>query len=629
MANEISANNIKQSYDLAENKIFPKTTINGIVFDSDDSVVGSSAIVKSLVNEDLLVKNIEVNCDSSTGGYIHLKTNNGDESGVSVLELKLGHRGLDTSTANKIYINDAIETNTDVSAFFNNVEIASKCVNATYDNLQVRCGKFVAKYNDGSIVINKGGVSANEFSIIKEGHEHGVLTTWMDSICLDGGGNGVMLNGFYGAALGKNSYYGQFYADGSALTLNCMKGYANGVIDVSVSTLGKLSATYEKGVDLATKGLINLKTNECVITGGGLVSELNIVQNLDAEQGGDRLRIYLDSSNANQFNFGLGVNINSYQFNYDDILKYSMIKSGTANLKLAVYDYGRDGSISGSGYVTISSDDMHLKANDISFDSTRVYGTVNNEHDVLMGVPIGSVVKWIADSSIPEGWTKKDNVGKYAGIVMVDKTKDEYSYTRCVASVKQILPGMVDSGSGVSRPGTWGYCFDTNNVVELTKDKFDEYIKIRTGRILCKAGCKIGSVMITKDNSTNYDFYHVFSLNETTKRLADMLKYYEATSFSSKIYTDDASGAVRCKFGQKNVNNTSLSVGWFYTGGAAKYVLTLFMTNFDEGSQGSQTEYEPEAYYTTDKNAIKSGNVIFSEYINMRSWDDYEIMKCE
>ena len=108
-----------------------------------------------------------------------------------------------------------------------------------------------------------------------------------------------------------------------------------------------------------------------------------------------------------------------------------------------------------------------------------------------------------------------------------------------------------------------------------------------------------------------------------------MLKYYEATSFSSKIYTDDASDAVRCKFGQKNVNNTSLSVGWFYTGGAAKYVLTLFMTNFDEGSQGSQTEYEPEAYYTTDKNAIKSGNVIFSEYINMISWDDYEIMKCE
>ena len=165
MANEISANNIKQSYDLAENKIFPKTTINGIVFDSDDSVVGSSAIVKSLVNEDLLVKNIEVNTDSSTGGYIHLKTNNGDASGVSELKLKLGHKGNDDTSTNKIYINDANDPNTDLSAFFNKMQVSSKEYVGEFGTATINSGGMNVKIDKTGVAVNNGSVTAGTYHI--------------------------------------------------------------------------------------------------------------------------------------------------------------------------------------------------------------------------------------------------------------------------------------------------------------------------------------------------------------------------------------------------------------------------------------------------------------------------------
>ena len=623
MANEISANNIKQSYDLAENKIFPKTTINGIVFDSDDSVVGSSAIVKSLVNENLLVKNIEVNTDSSTGGYIHLKTNNGDASGVSVLELKLGHKGVDDTSTNKIYINEANDPNTDVSAFFNNVGIVSNSVNATYDKLQVQCNKFAAKYDDGSVVIAKGGVSANVFSVIKDGIEHGVLSSWNDGICLNGGDNGIMLNGVYGVALGKKSSYGQFVTDGSALILDCRGNSSKpNNIDVSIFTHGKLGATYENGIGLTTKGEINLNSNKVIISGDGSVSELHIVQNLDTEQGGDIVKVYSDSSDSTQFNFGLGVNINSYHFKYDDIVKYRMQESGIANLTLRVYDYDSNSSVSGDGYITIGSDEISLKTKDISLDCQRVYGTVNDVHNVLMGVPIGSVVKWIVDSSIPEGWTKKDSIGTYVGIVLVDKGKEPYTYTLCTASV-QAIEYRTDSGASIVY-GTYAYCYytDSSTVVGLTESEFNEYIKIPSGYIISSNDHEtIGGVEITEQNRRNYEFYHVFSFNETTKRLSGMFKYYDASNFSPIIYTDASNGFL-CKFGRTNVNDESLSLRWYYRL-LDKPILTLFMSDYIKDSMGNI-----KIHYARDINAIKRANVIFSDYIDI-NWDNYEIMKCQ
>lgn len=485
MANEISANNIKQSYDLAENKIFPKTTINGIVFDSDDSVVGSSAIVKSLVDEDLLVKNLEVNVDSSTGRYIHLKTNNG-ESGVSVLELKLGHRSKDDTSTNKIYINDADDSNTDVSAFFDNVEFVTKNVNATYGNLRVQCDKLVANYEDGSVLINKGGVSANEFSIIKDGKELGVLSSLGGSICLDGGDNGVKLIGFYGAAFGKKSNYGQVYADGSVLTLNCMKGYANGVIDVSVATRGKLCATYENGIDFSTKKSINLNSSNAIIT-GEVKSELDLVQQLETVHGGDLLKIYSDSTDSNKFEFGFGVNINSYQIDYNDIIKYTMKKSGIGNLNLAIRDYNTYGSICGLGYINISADAVTL-------DSGRVYGTVNGVHNVLMGVPNGSVVRWFG-SSIPEGWVGYNDIFDklmrvtYKGVAEVNGNDRLY----------RLYPIQNYSRFMYNGVGVYGYYIDRRKYKIIFPSC--KYLFVPTGYIYDKS----------------YTYYNVFEFDEYAK----------------------------------------------------------------------------------------------------------------
>lgn len=549
MANEISANNIKQSYDLAENKIFPKTTINGIVFDSDDSVVGSSAIVKSLVNEDLLVKNIEVKTDSSTGGYIHLKTNNGDASGVSVLDLKLGHKGKDDTSTNKIYINEANDPNTDVSAYFNNVGIVSNSVNATYDKLQVQCNKFAAKYDDGSVVIAKGGVSANDFSVIKDGIEHGVLSSWNDGICLDGGDNGIMLNGVYNVSLGKKSSYGQFVTDGSALILDCRGNSSKpNNIDVSIFTHGKLGATYENGIGLTTKGEINLNSNKVIISGDGLVSELHIVQNLDTEQGGDIVKVYSDSSDSTQFNFGLGVNINSYHFNYDDIVKYRMLKSGIANLTLRVYDYGSDSSVSGDGYITIGSDEISLKTNDISLDCQRVYGTVNGVHNVLMGVPIGSVVKWL-NSSVPEGWCRKSELDNcaYVGFLVKQEYTDASGIYRSSSTIHK-LKGEEYIGRIVDSIGEIKYCLFYNYDGEAFDDT-SHYIMLKSGYVLGLNGCDASNV-------GNYTFYHVFN----GKYEDDGLLYEHSsgkTEFSvSGIYDSDS----RLYFEQHDIQQESLSV---------------------------------------------------------------------
>lgn len=604
MANEISANNIKQSYDLAENKIFPKTTINGIVFDSDDSVVGSSAIVKSLVNEDLLVKNIEVNTDSSTGGYIHLKTNNGDASGVSVLELKLGHKGKDDTSTNKIYINDANDSNTDISAFFNKMEVSSKEYVGEFGTATINSGGMNVKIDERGVAVNNGSVTAGTYYVGNGGNigssDEGLIELSSKKI--------------------KAGYIGNLKFADNTIELNSGRS--------GISIAGKMGIINMR--DDASEGYISASLKKLDITSIdtiGLNAPNTIVYN---EEGEVKLALSKDmrGEKCAYVNFDASPNVTlNFQINYHD---------GEQDVQFSEYpiqyehrlqeedSYLRLNAYTTNNNTTTISSYLHIGADSIHMVAPRITGTVNGVNDVLMGVPIGSVVKWIVDSSIPEGWIKNDSVGTYVGIVLVDKSKDQYTYTLCNASIREIIPGYARPDGGAVHKGLYAYCYDTDSstVVGLTESEFNEYIKIPSGYIISSSNYEtIGGVKITEQNRRNYEFYHVFSFNETGKRLSSMFKfkYYDASNFSPIIYTDASNGFL-CKFGRTNVDDESLSLRWYYQINTKKYILMLYMSNYIKDSSGNI-----EIHYAGSKAAVKSANAIFGDYI--MNWDNYEIMK--
>lgn len=602
MANEISANNIKQSYDLEENKIFPKTTINGIVFDSDDSVVGSSAIVKSLVNEDLLVKNIEVNTDSSTGGYIYLKTNNGDASGVSVLELKLGHKGVDDTSTNKIYINGADDPNTDVSAFFNKMEVSSKEYVGKVGTATINSGVMNVKIDERGVAVNHGSVTAGTYYVGNGGNigssDEGLIELSSKKI--------------------KAGYIGNLKFADNTIELNSGRS--------GISIAGKMGIINMR--DDASEGYISASLKKLDITSIdtiGLNAPNTIVYN---EEGEVRLALSKDmrGEKCAYVNFDASPNVTlKFQIDYDDKEQHVRFSEYPIQYEHRLQEedsYLRLNAYTTNNNTTTISSYLHIGADSIHMVAPRITGTVNGVNDVLMGVPIGSVVKWIVDSSIPEGWIKNDSVGTYVGIVLVDKSKK--TYTLCKASIREIRPGFATPDGGVGQNGIYAYCYDTDSstVVKLKEPEFNEYIRIPSGYIICSGNQNIGGVKITNDNHSNYEFYHVFSFNETGKRLSSMFKfkfkYYDASNFSPIIYTDASNGFL-CKFGRTNVDDKSLSLDWYFQG-INKYILTLFMSNYIKDSSGNI-----EIQYAGSEEAVKSANAIFGDYI--MNWDNYEIMK--
>lgn len=607
MANEISANNIKQSYDLAENKIFPKTTINGIVFDSDDSVVGSSAIIKSLVNENLLVKNIEVNTDSSTGGYIHLKTNNGDASGVSVLELKLGHKGVDDTSTNKIYINEANDPNTDVTAFFNKMEVSSAEYVGKVGTATINSGDMNVKIDKTGVAVNNGSVTAGTYYVGKGGNigssDEGLIELSSKKI--------------------KAGYIGNLKFADNTIELNSGRSGISiagkmGIINMcDDASEGYISASLKK-LDITSIDAIGLNAPNTVIYNEKGNVELALSNNMH----GDKCaKVHFDASPNVTLKFQIDYDDKEQhvQFSEYPIQYEHRLREEDSYLRLNAYTTNNN-TTTISSYLHIGADSIHMVAPSIT-------GTVNGVNDVLMGVPIGSVVKWIVDSSIPEGWIKNDSVGTYVGIVLVDKSKNPYTYTLCKASIREIRPGFVTPGGGVGQNGIYAYCYytDSSTVVGLEESEFNEYIKIPSGYIICSGNQNIGGVEITEQNRRNYEFYHVFSFNETGKRLSSMFKfkYYDASNFSPIIYTDASNGFL-CKFGRTNIDDKSLSLHWYFQG-TNKYILTLIMSDYTKDSSGNIEIHDIQ--YAGSEEEIKSAKAIFGDYI--MNWDNYEIMKCQ
>lgn len=401
----MAKDNVIQTYNINSQEVFPRVLIDSVVSD-DGKESGASVIGKSLEGTDLYIRNLTLNNKIMEGdtpkSYVNLKTlSDTTKSGVT----------LDIVTVNsdsdqKSYLN------------INDKRTGGSC-------------NFNGYFND-SLIRNTGYIDVSAKKLIVNANEDGIDASAakirIDTSSITGTTGDVSMNGgnlkmkYTDVSIGKISQL-QFVGD-SVISSSNKRGIKmeskNASIDVSSSIELDSNIVTINSSDLSINKIDHVLL-DCSSAGNCMATLLDISVDMNSEKITTNAELlcnklrqlgtqttyntYVTRSIENKKvpgNTNISTNINT---EYRDNFKIDNDKFDLDIKRIYDASIGYSGNYKADwSYKFAVNDDVYFK---IDNDSLR--GKVNNQNDVLLGMPIGSIVMWMKPNkggsvNVPKGW---------------------------------------------------------------------------------------------------------------------------------------------------------------------------------------------------------------------------------
>lgn len=394
-------NNVIQTYNISSQEVFPRVLIDSVVSD-DGKESGASVIGKSLEGTELRVRNLILDNTTMEGAatksYVRLKTlSDTAKSGVT---LDIATVNSDSNQKSYLNINDKQNGGScNFNGYFNDssirntghIDVSARglIVNANDDGIEASVAKIYidTKSITGTTtedVSMDGGKLKMKYTDVSIG-KISKLQFVGDSVISSSNNRGIKMESKH-ASIDVSS---SIELDSNTVNINCSDLSINNINHVqldcpSAGTLLDVSVDMQEPKKITTNAellcnklrqLGTLTTYNTYVTRSienkNVSGDTNISTNINTE--------YWDNFKFDKFNLDI-------KRIYDASICYRGNYEADWSYKFAV------------------NDDVYFK---IDKDSLR--GKVNKQNDVLLGMPIGSIVMWMRPNNddevkVPDGW---------------------------------------------------------------------------------------------------------------------------------------------------------------------------------------------------------------------------------